>query len=50
MMSDPLLTRVKGERLPWEGPEVTVPSIRPLLVPPAGFPARPTVVEPRGPD
>ncbi|MBR0847228.1 hypothetical protein JQ543_05670 [Bradyrhizobium diazoefficiens] len=32
-----------------EGPGVTVPSIRPLLVPPAGFPARPTVVDPRGP-
>ncbi|MHB0772462.1 hypothetical protein ACYCVF_25930 [Bradyrhizobium sp. 1.29L] len=32
-----------------DGPGVTVPSIRPLLVPPAGLPGRPTVVDPRGP-
>jgi hypothetical protein len=32
-----------------EGPGVTVPSMRPLLVPPAGLPDRPTVVDPRGP-
>src|ERR1700761_1433539 len=31
------------------GPCSTVPSIRPLAVPPAGLPAKPTVVEPCGP-
>src|ERR1700744_1757851 len=30
-------------------PFVTVPSIRPLAVPPAGLPAKPTVVDPCGP-
>jgi hypothetical protein len=30
------------------GPEVTVPSMRPPVAPPAGLPAVPTVVEPRG--
>jgi hypothetical protein len=30
------------------GPEVTVPSIRPPVAPPAGLPAVPTVVEPAG--
>jgi hypothetical protein len=30
------------------GPDVTVPSMRPPVAPPAGFPALPTVVEPVG--
>jgi hypothetical protein len=32
-----------------DGPGVAVPSIRPLLVPPARLPGRPTVVDPCGP-
>jgi hypothetical protein len=32
-----------------DGPGVAVPSMRPLLVPPAGLPVRPTVVDPCGP-